>query len=131
MVDSTDEERLLLAKDELRRLLMSGNQTAHTAASSQSGGEGLGDVPFLLMYNKRDLGPLAKSSEELSGRLEVESYREQGRQVLIQECSAKTGAGVWDGLERLTAMFDLAITGGVASKRRNTDGEESVDGSTP
>jgi len=67
VVDSADEERLLLAKDELKRLLNSGNQTA---ASSSANSEGLGDVPFLLLYNKRDL-PAAKTSEELSGRLEV------------------------------------------------------------
>ncbi len=57
VVDSTDEERVLFAKDELRRLLSSGQ--VNTAASSASGGsqqgEGLGDVPFLLMYNKRDM----------------------------------------------------------------------------
>lgn len=131
VVDSTDEERIFLAKDELKRLLTSGNSTA---ASSQSGGgnEGLGDVPFLLMYNKRDLGPLAKSSEELSGRLEVESYREQGRQVLIQECSAKTGAGIWDGIDRLIAMFEGGggAAASIPSHRKNTDGDatnQSVD----
>jgi len=25
---------------------------------------------------------------------------------MIQECSAKTGAGIWDGIDRLIAMFD-------------------------
>jgi ADP-ribosylation factor 1/2 len=76
VVDSTDEERLMLAKEELRRLLNSGNSTA--ASSQNQASEGLGDVPFLLLYNKRDLLN-AKTGEELSGRLEVESYREAGR----------------------------------------------------
>ncbi len=48
----------------------------------------------------------AKTSQELSGRLEVEQLRQQGRQILIQECSAKTGTGIWDGIDRLIAMFD-------------------------
>lgn len=60
VVDSTDADRLFLARDELRKLL-------------QAGEGGLGDVPFLLMYNKRDVP--GKSSEELSGHLEVEQLR--------------------------------------------------------
>jgi GTPase SAR1 family protein len=82
VVDSTDEEKLLFAKDELRRLLQSATVTSSTntgsgsGSSRNTGGEGLGDVPFLLMYNKRDLVDQAKTSEELSGRLEIESLRE-------------------------------------------------------
>lgn len=68
VVDSTDADRLFMARDELRKLL-------------QQGEGGLGDVPFLLMYNKRDVP--GKSSEELSGRLEVEALRAQGRQIII------------------------------------------------
>ena len=61
VVDSTDEEKLLFAKDELRRLLQSATVTGSTntgsgsGSSRNTGGEGLGDVPFLLLYNKRDL----------------------------------------------------------------------------
>jgi hypothetical protein len=71
VVDSTDEEKLLFAKDELRRLLLSsipinnGGLTENVTGSTGSGsgssrnntaaGEGLGDVPFLLLYNKRDM----------------------------------------------------------------------------
>lgn len=85
VIDSTDEEKLILAKEELRRLLgVQGNSNSTTggsstvassAASSQSSqSEGLGDVPFLLMYNKKDLAA-SKTSEELSGRLEIEAFR--------------------------------------------------------
>lgn len=35
------------------------------------------------MYNKRDMVDQAKTSEELSGRLEIESLREQGRVIII------------------------------------------------
>jgi hypothetical protein len=91
VVDSTDEEKLLFAKDELRKLLQCGNTPAATSStntgsgsgSSRNTGEGLGDVPFLLLYNKRDLSEQAKTSEELSGRLEIDFYREQGRQLII------------------------------------------------
>lgn len=118
VVDSTDEERLLLANQELKRLLANPSDNLTAASSSQGSAqppsEGLGDVPFLLMYNKKDLADASKSSEELSGRLGVESYREQGRQILIQECSAFTGAGVWDGIDRLLHMFEnpFAVTMG-------------------
>ena len=80
VVDSTDDERLMLARDELRRLLSGASQnntaaSSNGAGSSNSNGEGLGDVPFLLMYNKKDMGPESKSSEELSGRLDIEVLR--------------------------------------------------------
>ena len=73
-------------------------------------GEGLGDVPFLLFYNKKDMGPASKSSEELNGRLEIENLRkDQGRQILIQETSAMTGAGIWEGIDRLLVMFETPV----------------------
>jgi signal recognition particle receptor subunit beta len=81
VVDSTDEEKLIFAREELRRLLQSATATSAASGSTGvSGGipqpsDGLGDVPFLLMYNKKDL-PTAKTHQELSGRLEVESFRE-------------------------------------------------------
>jgi hypothetical protein len=54
-----------------------------------------------LLYNKRDLVEQAKTAEELSGRLEIEALRAQGRQIIIQECSAATGSGIWEGIDRL------------------------------
>jgi GTPase SAR1 family protein len=74
VVDSTDEDRLFLARDELRKLLSSGPNA--TTASTSGSSESLGDVPFLLMYNKKDMVGLSKTSEELSGRLEIEALRE-------------------------------------------------------
>lgn len=53
VVDSTDEDKLFLAKDEIKRLLSNKDSTAGSSAHKDSG-EGLGDVPFLLMYNKKD-----------------------------------------------------------------------------
>ena len=106
VVDSTDEEKLFFARDELKRLLSIAGKDATAASSTAGGSEGLGDVPFLLMYNKKDMEGQSKTSEELSGRLEIEYLREQGRQVIIQECSAMTGAGIWEGVDRLIAMFE-------------------------
>ena len=53
VVDSTDEDKLFLAEDEIKRLLSNKDSTAGSSASNNTG-EGLGDVPFLLMYNKKD-----------------------------------------------------------------------------
>ena len=52
------------------------NTGSGSGSSRNTGGEGLGDVPFLLLFNKRDLVDQAKTSEELSGRLEIESLSE-------------------------------------------------------
>lgn len=57
VLDTTDEEKLLFAKEELKRLLKD---------------ESLGGVPFLLMYNKKDVVDRSKSLEEMNGRLELE-----------------------------------------------------------
>ncbi len=62
-MDSTDEERLLLANQELKRLLVNPTENLTASSSTQSApSEGLGDVPFLLMYNKKDLADASKSS---------------------------------------------------------------------
>jgi len=67
----------MFAKDELKRLLISPSRDATGSTSSTTpGNEGLGDVPFLLMYNKRDMIDQSMSIEELNGRLEVENYRD-------------------------------------------------------
>lgn len=58
VIDSTDEEKLIFAKEEFTRLLKD---------------ESLMGVPFLLLYNKIDLKEKAKTTEELNARLEVES----------------------------------------------------------
>jgi GTPase SAR1 family protein len=56
VIDSTDEEKLLFARDEFSRLLKD---------------ESLNGVPFLLLYNKKDIIDRAKSTEELNARLDV------------------------------------------------------------
>lgn len=56
VIDSTDEEKMLFAREEFSRLLKD---------------ESLLGIPFLLLYNKRDLGDRCKSTEELNTRLDV------------------------------------------------------------
>jgi len=58
VIDSTDEEKLIFAKEEFTRLLKD---------------ESLIGVPFLLLYNKMDMKDKAKSTDELNARLELES----------------------------------------------------------
>lgn len=57
MIDSTDEERLMFAKEELKRVLKD---------------ESLGIVPFLLLYNKQDITDKAKSLVELNTILDID-----------------------------------------------------------
>jgi small GTP-binding protein len=57
VVDSSDEEKLLFAKEELNKLIRD---------------ESLAGVPILIYYNKQDLGDKCKSKEELNVRLEIE-----------------------------------------------------------
>ena len=58
VVDSTDEEKLLFAKDELNRLLKD---------------ESLDAVPFLIYYNKKDVVGKSKSKEEMNSRLDIDA----------------------------------------------------------
>jgi tmRNA-binding protein len=54
-VDSSDDERLIFARDELNRLIKD---------------ESLLGVPFLIYYNKADLK--CRGKDELNKRLEIE-----------------------------------------------------------
>lgn len=57
VIDSSDEEKLMFAKEELDKLMKD---------------ESLLGVPLLLFYNKSDLEGKCKSKEELNTRLGVE-----------------------------------------------------------
>ena len=60
MIDSTDEEKLMFAREELNRVLLD---------------VALAGVPVLIFYNKKDLEN-SKSQEELSSRLELKTFEE-------------------------------------------------------
>lgn len=90
VIDSTDEEKLMFAREELFRLL---------------GDESLAGVPILLFYNKRDLGDQCKEQEELNTRLDLKDISQQ-REIAVQACSAVTGEGIWEGMDQLLLMFE-------------------------
>jgi GTPase SAR1 family protein len=95
VIDSTDEEILLFAKDEFKRLLKD---------------ESLSTIPFLLLFNKCDDALNAKSNEELSARLELDKAKEE-REIAISRCSAKMGEGIWEGIDLLIDIFDRRKNG--------------------
>lgn len=93
VVDSTDRDRLEIARDEFERTL---------------GEEDLDGVPVLLFCNKQDL-PNAMDPKEIACQFGVERYRKRAtvarrfrHTVIVQGCSAKTGCGTWEGLDMLT-----------------------------
>lgn len=61
-------------------------------------------VPFLIYYNKCDIEEKCRKKEELNSRLDIASLSDE-REVAFQECSALTGLGVWEGVDRLISMF--------------------------
>jgi signal recognition particle receptor subunit beta len=90
VIDSSDEEKLLFVNEEITKLIKD---------------ESLLHVPFMLFFNKQDLGAKCKSKEELSTRLDLKTISEQ-REVSMQECSALSASGVWEGLDKLILMFE-------------------------
>jgi len=58
-----------------------------------------------MFYNKQDLEGMCRSKEELNSRLEVEEISKE-REITVQECSAKTGFGIWEGIDRMITMFE-------------------------
>jgi ADP-ribosylation factor protein 1 len=82
IVDSIDEERIALAKEEL-----------HAACDDEE----LRDVTVLVFANKQDMATISPS--ELSSRLNLRGLRQEW---YIQGCSAKSGDGVFDGFNWLS-----------------------------
>ena len=89
VVDSHDRdpERIQDAKDEIRTLM---NQ------------EELKDASLLVLANKQDL-PKAMNLQELTQKLDLDSYR--GRNWYTQACCAKTGEGLFQGLDWLSQQI--------------------------
>jgi len=83
VVDSSDKERVELAKEELQRML---------------GEEELRDAVVLVFANKQDLGVM--SVAEVTEKLGLHTIR--GREWYIQGTCAMTGDGLYEGLEWLS-----------------------------
>jgi len=83
VVDSSDKERVELAREELQRML---------------GEEELRDAVLLVFANKQDLGVM--SVAEVTEKLGLHTLR--GRDWYIQGTCAMTGDGLYDGLDWLS-----------------------------
>ena len=90
VVDVADREKLAKARSELAKV---GRDKA------------LENIPCILMLNKVDLEDKRIPSEELLEKLNVATLK-TGRTVLIQECSAMQGVGIWEGLSSLIDHFE-------------------------
>ena len=88
VIDSGDSERLAKAKTLLHRCFTDKDLSA---------------APILIFANKQDLSE-KMSSEEIYERLEITNVLAQGlkENILYQTCSAKTGDGVWEGIQQLS-----------------------------
>lgn len=91
VVDSADADRLEESYDELS-MLMSEKQ--------------LKDAVLLIFANKQDL-PNALSIDAVTERLALHRLC-YGRSWLIQPCNAKSGEGLWEGLEWLSQQLVAA-----------------------
>ena len=85
VVDSSDKERVELAKEELQRML---------------GEEELRDAVVLVFANKQDLGVM--SVAEVTEKLGLHTLR--GREWYIQGTCAMTGDGLYEGLDWLSKI---------------------------
>ena len=85
VVDSSDRERVELAKEELQRMLSE---------------EELRDAVVLVFANKQDLGVM--SVAEVTEKLGLHTLR--GRDWFIQGTCAMTGDGLYDGLDWLSKI---------------------------
>ncbi|CAD8084019.1 unnamed protein product [Paramecium primaurelia] len=85
VIDSSDKERINIAKEELMRLM---------------GDEELRDAALLVLANKFDISQV--SVDELISKLELQSLR---REWFVQTTCAITGDGLYQGLDWLSKQF--------------------------
>jgi len=91
VVDSNDRDRVNLARDELQKML---------------GEEELNNAILLVFANKQDL-PNAMSTAEVTDKLGLHSLRQ--RNWFIQGCCATTAAGLFEGLDWLSANIKKTL----------------------
>lgn len=88
VIDSNDRERIEEAAEELHALLAD---------------DGLNDASILILANKCDM-PDAMSVKQVAKELHLE--KEKRRQWFIQATCAKTGDGLYEGLDWMRSSFD-------------------------
>ena len=81
VIDSADKKRMFMVHEMLMRVNKDPNLTG---------------VPFLVLLNKQDLENKL-TTEEIYEELRFHKVLSD-RSLRVQECSAKTGVGLWDGL---------------------------------
>ncbi|CAK87419.1 unnamed protein product (macronuclear) [Paramecium tetraurelia] len=86
VIDSSDKERLNVAKEELMRLM---------------GDEELRDAALLILANKFDISQV--TVDQLISKLELQSMR---REWFVQTTCAITGDGLYQGLDWLSKQFN-------------------------
>jgi hypothetical protein len=52
----------------------------------------------------------AKTAEELNTRFELEAFSKE-RQICYEECSGLSGQGIWEGIDKLIAIFETSRDG--------------------
>mmetsp|Transcript_62312 Transcript_62312/g.148774 ORF Transcript_62312/g.148774 Transcript_62312/m.148774 type:complete len:196 (-) Transcript_62312:144-731(-) len=87
VVDSSDQERIEDAQEELQSMLKD---------------DDLAEAPLLVYANKQDL-PEAMDSNEVAQRLGLTELR--NRRWYVQSCTATTGEGLEEGIEWLASML--------------------------
>ncbi|CAD8107927.1 unnamed protein product [Paramecium sonneborni] len=83
VVDTTDLERIEIVKNELKKL----------------GSEIKQKIVLLIYLNKIDLP--RSTPVEL-----CKDIQQQEQEVVMQRCSAKTGEGIWEGIDKMNKLLD-------------------------
>jgi ADP-ribosylation factor protein 1 len=86
VIDSVDVARLKLAREEVHKMMEE---------------PALAEAKLLVLANKQDM-PLAMSSSDVAGALELKSLRQKW---WVQPCSAVTGQGLYEGLDWLATQL--------------------------
>jgi len=100
--ENTDALVYVIDSADTRRIEETGQELAALIEE-----EKLASVPVLIFANKQDLLS-AKSPKELGEALQLNNIRD--RQWQIQACSAKTGAGLQEGIEWVLKVVEAAQT---------------------
>ena len=80
---------------------------------------------MLLLLNKQDL-PEHMSREEMFSQLDLQTLFLANFRIVVQECSAKTKYGLWEGVAQLAGFLESSE--GAISSGREKEKEKEKDG---
>jgi len=101
-IDSTDRPRLWEIREELKKI----NQELKYQA-----------IPALIFYNKQDLPEKVIEFSELIDSTGIKEILDMD--VIVQKCSAKTGEGLYEGLDKLCSFLLVSEKRGDAGNKLN------------